>query len=363
MATIDEILEPVMGRPINAETVATAMALLDSAVFDWEGHAYSVDSVEPMLSTTDVRLLITVDNGAGVFEARLGVIEEPIPLDERMRLIQRSKTQPVTITGEPAPIPFEGVKVRVPFQTLPDLDEMIRLGLLDDMPDFSEEPMAITGNHFTNSDGKPDGGVTQGPGFVISWQRGPLVGDDVTAEECVHGHEPLDLHSVRTTPHAGLPCRRAQNGAFVEEVIEAAIDRITHYEMDTPFGCDENRQAIEHLNAALTTLRSRTQRRRTEGLEGTSTPGPGDDGEPPTQHNEHGHLIAVGDPLRPLTATQTCSHCGEGIAHVDDEHPEDESKWVHVRQELPLRPCIVEGRQIGTSAFPLGMQGVSGYRG
>jgi len=99
---------------------------------------------------------------------------------------------------------------------------------------------AITENH-TSDDGRPDGGTTFGPGFAIGWQRGALGrGDD----------------------------RLAQNGAFVEDVIQAALGRIKHYQ-DSPFECDESAHAVKYLEMALQCLDIRTQKREAREVEGT----------------------------------------------------------------------------------------------
>ncbi len=204
--------------------------------------------------------------------------------------------------------------------------------------------MTITSSHFT-SEGKPDGGVTQGTGFVISWQRGPLVGD-VEPEECVEAPMLQGSGGPFHASHAG-PCRRAQNGAFVEEVIEAVIDRLDHYQQ-TPFACDENDEAKEYLYAALGAIGARHRRRRSEGLEGTSKLSP--DGDDLVVVD--GSTYVDGD-IVPLTATHTCQHCGTGVAHTDRKNPGDESKWVHVRSEMPRRPCLPFSD--GMVAFPSGM--------
>ena len=110
----------------------------------------------------------------------------------------------------------------------------------------------FTSHHFTRSRGwkRPDdpssdevvpmGGHTFGIGFSISWQNGPL-GRGVD----------------RTLP----------NGAFVEDIIDAARDRIEHYQ--TLFPCAENDEALEHLRAALTALDRRTKDREARKVEGT----------------------------------------------------------------------------------------------
>jgi len=95
--------------------------------------------------------------------------------------------------------------------------------------------------HFTDHDGNPTGGHTHGVGICIAWQHGPL-GRGVD--------------------------RQKPNGAFVEGVINAAIDRLESFQR-SKFECTENRLAIMHLKDALTVLNDRTQRREKVGVEGT----------------------------------------------------------------------------------------------
>jgi hypothetical protein len=101
--------------------------------------------------------------------------------------------------------------------------------------------VSITEQHFNDATGAPEGGITQGCGFVISWQRGPL---------------------------GRPPERKEPNGAFVDDVIRAVIGRITHYE-STRFTCSENRAALDYLRSALSVLNARTNRREIQGVEGT----------------------------------------------------------------------------------------------
>lgn len=90
-------------------------------------------------------------------------------------------------------------------------------------------------------DGKPNGGVVTGKGLEISWQKGPLGrGED----------------------------RKEPNGAFVETVIAAALQRIEFYQ-DNGFGCSENASAIQNLRSALGILERRTVQRENAGVEGT----------------------------------------------------------------------------------------------
>lgn len=101
----------------------------------------------------------------------------------------------------------------------------------------------ITSNHFTDSEGRPAGGTTYGVGFAIGWQNGPLV-DSETGE------------------------RRAPTGAFVENVIEAVVDRIEYYQA-SQFANSYNAKAVHHLREALACLNARTKDREDRGVEGT----------------------------------------------------------------------------------------------
>lgn len=98
----------------------------------------------------------------------------------------------------------------------------------------------------TDKNGFPAGGRVRGVGISIDWQDGPL--GRVGTEE-------------RTEP----------NGAFVEDVIAAAMQRIQHYQeaADGRFACRENAIAITKLEEALMWLDSRTQRRIAQRTEGT----------------------------------------------------------------------------------------------
>ena len=95
-----------------------------------------------------------------------------------------------------------------------------------------------------DANGRPAGGSVQGVGLTIHWQNGPL-----------------SLGGTRLSP----------NGAFVETIIEAVLQRIEFYQ-GSPFACDENARAIGYLEGALLALRQRTARRTEQGIEGTWTP-------------------------------------------------------------------------------------------
>lgn len=102
---------------------------------------------------------------------------------------------------------------------------------------------AITENHVVDAEGRPAGGVTTGRGFTIEWQNGPLMVDGV---------------------------RQEPTGAFVEDIVAAAVGRIQHYQ-GSKFKCRENALAITKLEEALHWLNHRTQDREHRGVEGTHT--------------------------------------------------------------------------------------------
>ena len=101
----------------------------------------------------------------------------------------------------------------------------------------------IKGNHDTDRHDNPAGGSTSGIGIMINWQDGPLGrGKD----------------------------RKEPNGAFVEGVIAAAIDRLQFYQTatDGKFKCRENALAITKLEEALHWMQHRTADRGRREVEG-----------------------------------------------------------------------------------------------
>jgi hypothetical protein len=104
-----------------------------------------------------------------------------------------------------------------------------------------EPTEAFASVHTLNKKGNPTGGHTTARGMVIEWQDGPLGrGAD----------------------------RKEPNGAFVEDVITAAIDRLEFYQ-SSKFKHPKNAAAICHLNIALNALKARTAGREARGVEGT----------------------------------------------------------------------------------------------
>lgn len=89
--------------------------------------------------------------------------------------------------------------------------------------------------------GNPAGGFYQAKGLDIVWQNGPLGRDGDRVEP---------------------------NGAFVENVVDAAIKRIQFYQ-NSKFACRENAIALTHLETAALWLNKRTQDREERKVEGT----------------------------------------------------------------------------------------------
>lgn len=101
----------------------------------------------------------------------------------------------------------------------------------------------IEGLHKQDAAGMPAGGQTRGVGIDIRWQDGPL------------GREE---EGPRVEP----------NGAFVEGVIQSALDRLNYYQ-SSKFNCRENALAITKLEEALHWCDHRTQAREALQVEGT----------------------------------------------------------------------------------------------
>ncbi len=95
-------------------------------------------------------------------------------------------------------------------------------------------------NHL-DQNGNPAGGNVDCIGLTIMWQSGPLGRGDG---------------------------RKMPNGAFVETVIQAALQRIEHYQT-TKFKSVENAKALASLESAMLYLHKRTQDREKREVEGT----------------------------------------------------------------------------------------------
>lgn len=139
-----------------------------------------------------------------------------------------------------------------------------------------------------DDEGRPAGGYVEGVGLRIDWQEGPLVISSCYDDQCGCGAPATWRYSpslgrsndipgqVMAGDEVGYcaehgpntPPKREPNGAFVETVIAAAIQRIEHYQ-GSQFRCRENAIAITKLEEAMLWLNARTQRRTEQGVEGT----------------------------------------------------------------------------------------------
>jgi hypothetical protein len=99
-------------------------------------------------------------------------------------------------------------------------------------------------SNLNDENGNPTGGYVSGRGLEIQWQNGPLGRDGE---------------------------RKIPNGAFVETVISAAIQRLEFYQTASngKFACEENQDAILRLGEALIALDGRTRSREARSVEGT----------------------------------------------------------------------------------------------
>ncbi|HTC19523.1 MAG TPA: hypothetical protein VK859_01650 [bacterium] len=87
----------------------------------------------------------------------------------------------------------------------------------------------------------PTGGYVRGIGISITWQDGPIGRDGE---------------------------KKIQNGAFVEDVLEACLSRLKYYQ-GTKFNCPENVLAVSGIEEAVKWLRQRTEDREKRLVEGT----------------------------------------------------------------------------------------------
>jgi len=124
----------------------------------------------------------------------------------------------------------------------------------------------ITSTHELDNNGNPTGGVTVGTGIRINWQNGPLGRGKPLAE--------IRASDIPRGLSAEDVARKEPNGAFVEGVISAAIDRLQFFQTASggKFACRENAIALTHLETALLWLGKRSADREAREVEGTHTP-------------------------------------------------------------------------------------------
>ena len=104
--------------------------------------------------------------------------------------------------------------------------------------------------NWVDEDGDPAGGY-----FVLYVHEGPGKGKRLEG-------------NFQDGPLGRGKCRREPNGCFVEDLLEVCEARMKFYQ-SSRFKCGENAEALDHISDALMCIRSRTERREAEGVEGT----------------------------------------------------------------------------------------------
>lgn len=119
---------------------------------------------------------------------------------------------------------------------------------------YSPDPIGsnVQSEHYTDAEGRPSGGVAVSTGMCVIFQDGPTLGE-----------KPLCDAGVQISAH-----HYCKNGAFVEDLLEAAKSRLEHYQASA-FACDENAAALEKVQEALAALAERRNKRLAEGKYGT----------------------------------------------------------------------------------------------
>lgn len=89
----------------------------------------------------------------------------------------------------------------------------------------------------------------------------------VTKKQLFKGDVELDIMLQTVKFHEG-DIKDGINGLMDEDLLAMVFARLSHFQ-ETKFNCQENFNAMAHIEAALHYMRSRTERRKQEGLEGT----------------------------------------------------------------------------------------------
>jgi hypothetical protein len=95
---------------------------------------------------------------------------------------------------------------------------------------------------------------------------------DPTAQETLDGTSALVTDTdgyIKIKFQLGPIREHGVNGTNIETVVGLLISRLEGFQAG-PFNCQENADAIHHLNTAVATLQSRTKTRVAAGVEGTN---------------------------------------------------------------------------------------------
>ncbi len=108
----------------------------------------------------------------------------------------------------------------------------------------------------TDKDGNPTGGHTA---LVLHITQSVMAGEPGT---------PKEIRPLRIVWQDGIVEGAVQTGAFVEDVLEAARQRLQFFQA-SKFRCRENAIALTKIEEALQWLDWRTRQRLIEGVENT----------------------------------------------------------------------------------------------
>lgn len=117
-----------------------------------------------------------------------------------------------------------------------------------------------TSDHWSDSEGTPAGGYVHGCGFSIIWQNGAL--KETQAIHLDDDGKTISAELSETLDKIAIP-----NGAFVENVLYACIDRLQYFQ-NSKFANQYNADAIHHIETAIAELNARTAEREARGVEG-----------------------------------------------------------------------------------------------
>ena len=111
-----------------------------------------------------------------------------------------------------------------------------------------------------DAEGMPAGGEVKGVGLEVSWQDGPTKRSGYSADM---------IDPSEGAQHSSGYYHKS--GAFVEDVLHAALQRLQHFQevKGGRFACAENAEAITKITEALAALRARFERRVKAEVVGT----------------------------------------------------------------------------------------------
>ena len=135
-------------------------------------------------------------------------------------------------------------------------------------PSFAGTGTHVCGHNNKDADGNPTGGYAV-DGDAES-NHGELLVDFNyhKAEVPVRGTIKTDRFRIRWQDGPLNRERKGKpNGAFVEDVLEVCKIRLQFYQ-DSPFGCIENAEAIEHIQHAIDAMTKRRDDRAARGVLG-----------------------------------------------------------------------------------------------